>query len=73
MTSKSLALPERSPERGGTGPIGEIGLIIDAEYLELTVEYRAWWLTRCGATVVVQKSAAVQWENAESRLVAVGD
>jgi DUF4097 and DUF4098 domain-containing protein YvlB len=38
MTSKQLALPERVPERGGTGPIGEIGLMIDADYLELTVE-----------------------------------
>jgi Putative adhesin len=38
MTSKQLALPERLPERGGSGPAGEIGLMIDAEYLELTVE-----------------------------------
>jgi len=40
---------------------------------ESPAEYRAWWLTRCGATVVLQKSAAVQWEDAESRLVSVAD
>lgn len=38
MTSKQLALPERLPERGGSGPAGEIGLMVNAEYLELTVE-----------------------------------
>lgn len=38
MTSKQLALPERLPQRGSSAPLGEIGLRIQAEYLELTVE-----------------------------------
>jgi len=36
--NKTLALPERLPERGSNAPLGEIGLKIDAEYLELAVE-----------------------------------
>lgn len=38
MTSKQLALPERLPQRGSSAPLGAIGLKIQAEYLELTVE-----------------------------------